>query len=95
MLVYKNKPRGAWVYGATIGIRTRDLFLTMEALYQLSYRGLITDTILPESDPFCKRNPHSQASGGNGHEAHESTTTASGASLLKRLIARSMSSAKG
>jgi hypothetical protein len=26
--------------GATIGNRTRDLFLTMEALYQLSYRGV-------------------------------------------------------
>lgn len=28
--------------GATIGSRTRDLFLTMEALYQLSYRGIHT-----------------------------------------------------
>lgn|GEM_PF-3136379 len=26
--------------GATIGIRTRDLILTMDALYQLSYRGV-------------------------------------------------------
>lgn len=27
------------LYGATIGGRTRDLILTMDALYQLSYRG--------------------------------------------------------
>ncbi len=26
-------------YGAPNGIRTRDLILTMDALYQLSYRG--------------------------------------------------------
>ena len=26
--------------GATIGGRTRDLILTMDALYQLSYRGI-------------------------------------------------------
>jgi hypothetical protein len=32
--------------GATIGIRTRDLFLTMEALYRLSYRGMICDSLL-------------------------------------------------
>ena len=39
-----------WVkYGATIGSRTRDLILTMDALYQLSYRGAkyeLTLTIL-------------------------------------------------
>ena len=37
------------VYGATIGGRTRDLILTMDALYQLSYRGTymrLTLTIL-------------------------------------------------
>ena len=27
-------------YGATTGIRTQDLILTMDALYQLSYRGV-------------------------------------------------------
>lgn len=27
-------------FGATIGARTRDLILTMDALYQLSYRGM-------------------------------------------------------
>ena len=32
-------------YGATIGAWTRDLILTMDALYQLSYRG-VTGLIL-------------------------------------------------
>ena|GEM_PF-3001805 len=27
------------IFGATVGNRTRDLILTMDALYQLSYRG--------------------------------------------------------
>ena len=33
-------------HGATIGIRTRDLILTMDALYQLSYRGVYLLVIL-------------------------------------------------
>jgi hypothetical protein len=37
----KNRLIGGNKYGATIGARTRDLILTMDALYQLSYRGKI------------------------------------------------------
>ncbi len=33
-------------HGATTGIRTQDLILTMDALYQLSYRGIFIIILL-------------------------------------------------
>ncbi len=36
--------------GATTGIRTQDLILTMDALYQLSYRGKVTLDILADNN---------------------------------------------
>lgn len=37
----KHRPFGTMFCGATVGDRTRDLILTMDALYQLSYRGML------------------------------------------------------
>ncbi len=39
---YVDSNKVSLKFGATIGIRTRDLILTMDALYQLSYRGINT-----------------------------------------------------
>ncbi len=39
--------------GAVVGIRTRDLILTMDALYQLSYDG-VTDAIITDGFFFVK-----------------------------------------
>lgn len=40
-------------YGAPNGIRTRDLILTMDALYQLSYRGVIACRCLASNKTLC------------------------------------------
>lgn len=44
--------RGRHKNGATIGIRTRDLILTMDALYQLSYRGITLDILTDDKGLF-------------------------------------------
>ena len=35
-----NQSKLVVFHGATVGVRTRDLILTMDALYQLSYGGV-------------------------------------------------------
>ena len=42
-LFYMISPSFSRCCGAATGIRTRDLILTMDALYQLSYRGVLDD----------------------------------------------------